>query len=118
MLVHFLNNSLAVVLAYIPELVRLEEQPAPDRHNVSWALLAAAALLLVACLWALYQSRARLVGPEDGPLWQPGYPGVALPPPESGTRVWAPWPSLPAVLAVLTALGLFALALAAALWTS
>jgi membrane protease YdiL (CAAX protease family) len=117
MLVHFLNNSLAVVLAHIPDLVRLEEQPAPDRHNVSWALLAAAALLLGACLWALYQSRARLVGPQDGPAWQPDYPGVALPPPESGTRVWAPSPSLPAVLAVVTALGLFALALAAALRT-
>jgi hypothetical protein len=94
-------------------VVALEEQPPAtpwDRLTLA-AVLASAALLLAASLWALYQSRARLAGTT----WQPPYAGVALPPPESDTRIVSPRPSVPAMLAVLAGLGLFGVALAAAL---
>ena len=112
-LMHFLNNSLAVLLARLPGAAALERQSVtPDSDGLSVAaLMLTGALLLGATLGALYRCRARLVGPAEGLTWQPPYPGVALPPPGSGTRVWAPRPSPLAVLSVVVALMLFALAL-------
>jgi membrane protease YdiL (CAAX protease family) len=115
MLVHFLFNALSVTLARIPEVVGVNVKVAEGKLPVPWHLLAAAALLLGASLWALYLSRARLVGAAGGPAWQPPYPGVAWPPPESSTRVWVPWPPMSAGLAVLAALGLIGLSLAGAM---
>ena len=57
--------------------------------------LASALVLMLAVGLALYQSRARLVRREEPlfvPPWQPPHPGVALPPPGSGTAVSHPWP--------------------------
>jgi membrane protease YdiL (CAAX protease family) len=117
MLVHFLNNSLAVVIARIPQVAGLELRSfeTPNEQLILGAMLLAAALLLGACLWALYESRAQVVGPAGEPAWQPANQGVALPPEQSDTRVWSPLPSVPAVVAVLVALGLFWVALAMAL---
>jgi membrane protease YdiL (CAAX protease family) len=91
MLLHFLNNSLAVVASRIPALRVVEEEPAA----IPLMVYTGAAVLLAAVGWALYQSRARLVA-EDGSgagPWRPAYPGVEYPPPGSGTRVARPRPS-------------------------
>jgi uncharacterized protein len=111
MLLHFLNNSLAVALARVPEMARL----GLEQGRAPWAVYATGGVLLVAVAWAFYQSRARLVPAGDGPAWQPPYPGAAWPPPGSDTRVEAPAPSLAVVGLVLLALAGFAAALAAAL---
>ncbi len=114
MLLHFLNNGLTVILIRIPQLEKLESS-APEGGAPPWHLFAAAALLVAAVLAAMYQSRARLVAPEGEPAWQPDHPGVALPPTESSTRVWSPWPALELSAGVVAALALFGLSLVAAL---
>jgi hypothetical protein len=106
MLLHFLNNSLAVAFTRVPEVANLglEKGEAPP------FLYYAAGLLLAAVALAFYLSRARLVPAGDEPAWRPSYPGVALPPPGSNTRVEAPAPPLASVAVVLLALGSFAAA--------
>jgi membrane protease YdiL (CAAX protease family) len=110
MLLHFLNNATSVMGEELSKL--LGEQAAKidtAPGEIPLALYACAGLLMVAVGWALYQSRARLVhGPTDVPPWQPAFPGVALPPPNSGTVVSHPWPSLLAVGFVLAAFAAFA----------
>jgi membrane protease YdiL (CAAX protease family) len=106
MLMHYLNNSLAV-FAYkflgtlSPRLQIIETAP----QQIPWLWFLAAALLGAAVLWAFYTSRARLVRTDGSglPPWQPPYPGVAHPPPDSGTAVVYPWPGLLPFLAVLSA---------------
>jgi len=107
MLMHFLNNSLAVAAGkLLPEqltdkLNAVETQP--ERIPVVWFV--AAGLLGAAVLWAFFASRARLerVDGSGEPPWQPPYPGVALPPTGSGTAVVSSWPGLLPTLAVLAA---------------
>lgn len=103
MLIHFLNNSFAVVAPHIPG-VRVV-----DAGLRMPPFLVIASALLLACIgWALYRSRARLVPETDGPeTWQPPYPGVAYPPPGSGTRVTHPRPSWDAVAAAAVGFLLF-----------
>lgn len=104
-MLHFLNNALAVVATSkqvtVPALDALDQfakqEPAP--------FLLAAGFLLAAVGWALYQSRARLLAPLDP--WQPAYPGVEYPPVDSGTAVVHPWPGLGATLLVVLAFVLF-----------
>jgi membrane protease YdiL (CAAX protease family) len=104
MLLHFCNNSLAVVLSRLSHPVAdLEKNTAA----VPWFLFVCAGLLLAAVLSALYRTRARLVAPEGVHPWQPPYPGVACPPPESHTAVVTPRASLGTIAAVLLALGAF-----------
>ena len=114
MLLHFLNNGLAVIVMRIAALQRLDE-PGPDDPGPPWHLFVTAGVLVAATLVALYQSRARLGAPPGEPAWQPSSPGVALPPPESSTRVWSPWPSIEASAGVVAALALFGLSLVGAL---
>ncbi len=104
MLLHFLNNSLAVAATHVPAL-DVEQKAVPLIYYP------AAGFLLLAVGWALYVSRARwIAGPDGGAVWQPGYSGVESPPPESGMRVVHPWPGWPAIILVLLAvLGLVAL---------
>jgi hypothetical protein len=93
MFVHLVNNSLAVGMAkYASALKPLDDAPIP--YQV--ALFATAGLVLAGVVWALYQSRARLVSvvPGDGPAWRPDFPSVEPPPPDSTTRLLRPWPSL------------------------
>jgi membrane protease YdiL (CAAX protease family) len=102
MLVHFLNNSLAVTLARVPAVAQLDKL----HGQPEMVSLYTGAAVLVACVcWALYQSRARLVFEREG-AWTPPWPGVACPPPGAGTRIDTPWPSalsLAAAAAGLTA---------------
>jgi hypothetical protein len=99
-LLHTLNNGLAVTMARFDTGKALET--APDTLPV--LAYAAAGVLLLAVGWAMYQGRARLVSViEDGPAWRPVYPGVELPPPDSGTVVRTPWPGALALLAVAAA---------------
>jgi membrane protease YdiL (CAAX protease family) len=109
-LIHTLNNSLAVVADKLPDLLRenLEgAETAPD--TVKPLLYAASVLLVVAVGWALYASRARLkrVDGSDEPAWQPPFPGVALPPEGSGTAAVAVWPGVLPVVGVLLGLAAF-----------
>jgi membrane protease YdiL (CAAX protease family) len=107
MLLHFLNNGTSVLGNHLGEQAA-NVDVAPDA--VPMTLYACAALLMVAGAWALYQSRARLIRVDGAPLepWQPAYPGVALPPPGSGTAVSRSWPSWPACAAVGAAFLAFA----------
>jgi membrane protease YdiL (CAAX protease family) len=90
-LLHFLNNSLAVTVTRFEALRAIEEAPG----GIPGYVYLTAAVLLVAIGGALYESRARLVGELGGPpLWVPEYPGVEWPPAGSGTRVARPLPSL------------------------
>jgi membrane protease YdiL (CAAX protease family) len=106
MLMHFLNNSLAVVgdkaPGWLGERLKFVETD-PERIPGVW--FAAAALLAAAVLWAFYTSRARLVRVDgaDEPPWQPPFPGVAHPPEGSGTAVVCPWPGVLPTLAVIVA---------------
>jgi CAAX protease family protein len=106
MLLHFSNNALAVALVRAEPLKDLDsgDVPAP------WHLYAAAGLLLVACLAAFWTSRTRLVGP-----WRPEDPGVACPPPGSGTELVTPTPWWPFVALVVAGLACVAGSLAMAL---
>ena len=72
----------------------------------------AAAFILVAVGYALYNSRARLRATDGGIPWQPPYPGVACPPPGSNTIVVAPTPSILAAFIVGMSLTSFGAVLA------
>jgi uncharacterized protein len=111
MLLHFLNNSLAVALGG----VEAWQQVVPNKDLPAWPVLAAAAFLLLAVAYAFYQSRARLVTPEGAEPWQPPYPGVVWPPPGSATTVRSPGLSALSILLVLLGLAAFAGAAFAAL---
>jgi membrane protease YdiL (CAAX protease family) len=104
MLMHFLNNSIAVVTYklqdfWVPKLKHVET----ETEQVPWLWFVAAAFLAAAVLWAFYTSRARLVRTDgsDEPPWQPPFAGVAHPPPGSGTAVVCPWPGVLPTLAVI-----------------
>ena len=101
MLLHFLNNSLSVVVTRLPQLKEFDSAPGTA---FPVAVFVSAAVLLVAVGWALYQSRARLVAPDGVVPWRPLYPGVEYPPPHSDTRVAHPWPSWFTVVPVLGSL--------------
>jgi membrane protease YdiL (CAAX protease family) len=106
MLLHGLNNSIAVVLAHKQYEGAEQWINSGTDHYVT---LAAACVLLVAVAWALFQSRARLVSAEEGvPPWRPVFPGVEAPPPYSGTRVERPAPNALAWALVLVAAAWFA----------
>jgi uncharacterized protein len=84
-LLHFLNNSLAVLAASVHEgdwAYTAAQTPAPGHY-----LTAVVLCLAVAC--ALYRSRARVTPGRSGPVpgWSPPYPGVQSPPAGSGMIV-------------------------------
>jgi membrane protease YdiL (CAAX protease family) len=105
-LLHFLNNSLSVIVTRLPQLQEFDSAPGTAFPA---AVFVSAGVLLVAVGWALYRSRARLVAPDGEVAWRPLYPGVEYPPPHSDTRVAHPRPSWVAWLAVLGALAAFVL---------
>jgi membrane protease YdiL (CAAX protease family) len=90
MMLHFLNNSLAVVAPRFPQLAWVDTKPT----DIPALVYVTATVLLAAVAYALYQGRARLAArsPEQIVLWRPEYPGVAYPPPDSGTNVLRPSP--------------------------
>jgi uncharacterized protein len=115
MMLHTLNNSVAVFLSVVqvqldahekhpevsappnPYYVQIYEPFASVDNLASthpWMLLAGSVALLSAVAWAMYESRARLVAPPDADApWRPNFPGVELPPAGSATRVYRPWAS-------------------------
>jgi membrane protease YdiL (CAAX protease family) len=106
MLVHFMNNSVAVLAPRHPALKALDDTPGV----VPIYLVLAACLVLAAVGIALYRSRARIISedPEKAP-WEPAFEGVELPPRDSGSRIEQSAVSLldwaGAVLAVLVFAG-------------
>jgi membrane protease YdiL (CAAX protease family) len=110
MLVHFLNNSLAVIGDKLPDplgpkFANVETHP----EGIPWVWFLVSAFLVAAVVWAFYTSRGRLVRTDgsDLPPWQPPFPGVAHPPPGSGTEVVYPWPGVLPTLAVIAAVVAF-----------
>jgi hypothetical protein len=90
-LLHTLNNSLAVVISRVPGLQFIDS----DAGDIPLLVYVSAALLLAAVAYALYQSRARLAptAPHEPLLWQPAFSGVEYPPDDSDTQVVHPLPS-------------------------
>jgi membrane protease YdiL (CAAX protease family) len=89
MLLHFLNNSLAVVANRSESLTKMEGQVQGNQVLIVLTSLA----LLVSAGWALYRSRVRLEPAEDvGADWTPEYGGVAHPPSQSTRAVIRPFP--------------------------
>jgi membrane protease YdiL (CAAX protease family) len=104
MLLHFLNNSLAVVGSRIPALDALDADPAKAPVH----LFVAAAVLLAAVIWTLCAGRARLSVQGTGELWRPAVePGVEYPPEDSGVVVVRPWPGVVPLVATLAAAAAF-----------
>jgi membrane protease YdiL (CAAX protease family) len=106
MLLHFLNNSVAVLASRIVWLNTVSD----SNGNLPWHLYLAGGGLLLTTGYALFQSRARLQAAEGSaaPAWQPAYPGVEYPPADSATQVVHPWPSLLAVAVALAGVAAFA----------
>jgi membrane protease YdiL (CAAX protease family) len=89
-LLHFLNNSLAVTVMRFESVQALEASPGA----IPGFVYLTGCVLFLAVAAALYQSRARLVGEDGGPpTWQPDFPSVEWPPEGSGTRVGHGWPT-------------------------
>jgi membrane protease YdiL (CAAX protease family) len=127
-ILHLLNNSFAMVAisneVRKPEALSVLEETSKQQPL---PFVAVSIVLLLAASWALFRCRAQLVTepasgepesvPPDGITtasaltpdqpWQPPYPGVAYPPPESRTRVVQPWPHGVDVLLVVLAAALF-----------
>jgi membrane protease YdiL (CAAX protease family) len=105
MVLHFLNNTLSILSArFVTDVPGLET----NALQLPVYLWLSCGLLLAAVGWAMYRSRARLVGDDGGPPpWQPPFPGVAYPPPGSATRVAHPRPPLPMRLVVAAAFVVF-----------
>jgi membrane protease YdiL (CAAX protease family) len=114
MLLHALNNSLAVLDTRLPQLAVVETKSL----DIPFVVYAAALFLLMATAFALYQSRARLApkSPDQLLLWRPEFDGVEYPPDDSGMQVVRPAPSLVASALAGTAFALFVVAFA--LWIS
>lgn len=109
-LIHTLNNSLAVVADKLPDALKHKIENAETApETVELMLYMASVCLVVAIGWALYASRARLrrVDGSDEPAWRPPFPGVALPPKGSGTAAVASWPGVLPVVGVLLGLAAF-----------
>src|SRR5262249_19363475 len=87
-LLHFLNNSVAVLAPRVALIRVLDQEP----QTAPAILYLGAAILLAAVAWALFRSRARLVQahePDQMP-WHADFPGVEHPPPGRSTHVFRP----------------------------
>jgi membrane protease YdiL (CAAX protease family) len=84
MLLHLLNNSLAVVLlkasATMPALANASEP------NMPWYVMVISAGIVGLVGWTLWKSRVEY-RTEDGELWSPGYPSVEIPPASAGASL-------------------------------
>jgi membrane protease YdiL (CAAX protease family) len=108
MLLHALNNSIAVLLVQ-PALARSVEPL--EQATGHPAVAAASGFLLVAVAAALLQSRARLATADGRAPWRPAFSGVEEPPAGCGTVVVRPWPSWLAWGLVAVAVAAFAVTL-------
>ncbi|MFT4555068.1 MAG: membrane protease YdiL (CAAX protease family) [Planctomycetaceae bacterium] len=84
MLLHLLNNSLAVVLLKItattPALADASEP------NMPWYVMVISAGIVGLVGWTLWQSRVEY-RTDDDELWSPGYPSVEIPPASAGASL-------------------------------
>ncbi len=105
MLLHFLNNSTAVLSATLSQNGGSGDESVGDQ----WLLLSTLALA-AALAWALYKSRVRFLDAEGRP-WQADYPGAGYPPGTQGFRAIRPWPGTLPSLAVVLAMAFFGVSL-------
>lgn len=86
MLLHFLNNSLAVVLlkasTAVPALEGASEPAMP------WYVLLISAAIVGLVAWTLWRSRVEYQT-EDGQPWSPGYTSLEMPPESAGAVLTA-----------------------------
>lgn len=109
-LMHMLNNGLAVLVAKkVPPFDTIDE---PDPANMIVVTVTGIALLAAVC-WALYDSRVR-VEQESPDGWLPAFPGVEYPPPGTASRARRKRPSWLSGIGVVLALSAFV----AAIWLS
>jgi CAAX protease family protein len=124
MILHMLNNSLAVVGAVVgiqQEALKknIESATPPDpfwaavanllgglenlANDQPYVMAIGCVLLLSGVAWALYMTRTRLVvsADETRPIWRPDFQGVEYPPAGSLTKIYRPWPGLLASALVL-----------------
>ncbi len=99
MLLHFLNNTFAVLAATVLNADPTEIMPAAG-YLFGFALAGFG-------LWSMWSCRARLVPADPGAPgpWRPPFPGVELPPPRSGVTVRHPLPNPVAVVLTLASFG-------------
>jgi hypothetical protein len=103
MLLHCANNTVALFMSRSadPDSLGQPEELTP-------LLCAAAAVLAVAAGWALYRSRVRLESKDPALApWRPWFPGVELPPSDTGTVLVRSWPGWLSSGLVLGALAVF-----------
>jgi hypothetical protein len=81
MLLHGLNNLLAVVMSKVPQAENLPGSD--DTTGLSLQLFAASAVCLTAVGMVVWTTRVQYRLP-DGSVWDPGYPTVEPPPAELG----------------------------------
>jgi membrane protease YdiL (CAAX protease family) len=109
MLLHTLNNSVAVLATHFQgQLPEPMTTALTADHFPPLVYIGGVALLLGVGV-ALYQSRARCVPASgaDCAQWQPRFPGVAYPPPGSGTEVIHPLPSAGALASAALGVAIF-----------
>jgi membrane protease YdiL (CAAX protease family) len=115
MLVHFANNSLAVlhVNTHTP-FTGILDPLEQVMKNSPFLFIASTVALFSSVAYALYQTRCRLAAKEpELPVWEPeGVSGVELPPPNSGTIVTHDPLSVASAAAVLVSAIAFGLVLA------
>lgn len=83
-LLHLLNNSLAVLLLKASATVPALEEAA-DPEMPGYVLLISAGIVGIVG-WALWRSRIQYLT-EDGEVWDPGYVTVEIPPESAGVSV-------------------------------
>lgn len=113
MIIHALNNGIAFVLVYLARenrglhefLERLDQVPLPSRVP----LYAACVILLGVVGWALYRTRTDILSSPSSAQeeWQPEYPGVQLPPADSGAFLHTPRLGVGMLGVVLISMALF-----------
>jgi membrane protease YdiL (CAAX protease family) len=87
-LLHLLNNGLAILVVLSPDLLAAGERFKADARGTQAATYLAAAGLLIFATVALWTSRAEVVPTRAaGPAWEPEYPGVSTPPPGAPAAV-------------------------------
>jgi membrane protease YdiL (CAAX protease family) len=102
-LLHFLNNTLTVLALYEVPMPRGLKADPTELSAVTYLL---GLVLTGVGMWALWSGRGRLVSLDlDRPAWRPAYPGVELPPRDSGTVVRHQLPNPLAFALTLAALG-------------
>jgi hypothetical protein len=112
MTLHFLNNTLSVVLVKVGDRVGVKELAADHSDSLPGSLLLASACLVATIGLLLWQTRVRYVT-SDGIAWDPGYPTAEVPPREFGASPV----SQPAKQGLVLATAFCALGFAAAVWT-